>query len=217
MAGLSLREPGSWLSDDVLGGERLDLSGVLSSLLDKGVALRGGVTLAVADIDLVYLDLALLLTAIETAMKEPKRTPLLASAFGPPVLSRHPAPHGDALLEESRVGEPTRGAGRDQLPQGKGVSISEVAPGLPERIDADSTAAENGLARLVLTLIELLRKVLEHQAIRRMDGGGLTEDEVEKLGLAMLRLHKRMEEMKEVFGLADEDLQVDLGPLGRLR
>ena len=97
------------------------------------------------------------------------------------------------------------------------MALSELAPDLPERIDADSTAAENGLARLVLTLIELLRKVLEHQAIRRMDGGGLTEAEVERLGLAMLRLHKRMEEMKEVFGLADEDLQVDLGPLGRLR
>ena len=205
------------MSDDILGSERLDLSDVLSSLLDKGVALRGGVTLAVADIDLVYLDLALLLTAIETAMKEPKRTPLLASAFGPPSLSPPPAPHGDALLEQPAGRERHAPSREDQPSEEKGVSISDVAPGLPERIDADSTAAENGLARLVLTLIELLRKVLEHQAIRRMDGGGLSEAEVEKLGLAMLRLHTRMEEMKEVFGLADEDLQVDLGPLGRLR
>ena len=205
------------MSDDILGSERLDLSDVLSSLLDKGVALRGGVTLAVADIDLVYLDLALLLTAIETAMKQPKRTPLLASAFGPPVLSPPPPPHGDPLAEQPPLGGRQSADAPEQAPRGKGVSMSEVAPGLPERIDADSTAAENGLARLVLTLIELLRKVLEHQAIRRMDGGGLTEAEVEKLGLAMLRLHKRMEEMKEVFGLADEDLQVDLGPLGRLR
>ena len=205
------------MSDEILGSGRLDLSDVLSSLLDKGVALRGGVTLAVADIDLVYLDLALLLTAIETAMKEPKRTPLLASAFGPPILSPPPAPHGDALLEQPPLGGRHAAAAPEQPAQAKGVSISDVAPGLPERIDADATAAENGLARLVLTLIELLRKVLEHQAIRRMDGGGLTEAEVEKLGLAMLRLHKRMEEMKEVFGLADEDLQVDLGPLGRLR
>lgn len=205
------------MSDDILGSERLDLSDVLSSLLDKGVALRGGVTLAVADIDLVYLDLALLLTAIETAMKEPKRTSLLASAFGPPILSPPPAPHGDALLDQPSAPQPVGGSPRGQSPRDQGVAISDLAPGLPERIDADSTAADNGLARLVLTLIELLRKVLEHQAIRRMDGGGLTDAEVEKLGLAMLRLHQRMEEMKEVFGLADEDLQVDLGPLGRLR
>lgn len=206
------------MSDEILDGQRLDLSDVLSSLLDKGVALRGGVTLAVADIDLVYLDLALLLTAVETALREPKRTPaLLAGAFGPPVLE--PAAR---RKEEQRAGATT--ADRDVSPSGAearerggGVDIAELAPGLPERIDADANAAENGLARLVLTLIELLRKVLEHQAIRRMDGGGLTEEEVEKLGLAMLRLHKRMEDMKEVFGLADEDLQVDLGPLGRLR
>lgn len=201
------------MNDDLLGGQRLDLSDVLSSLLDKGVALRGGVTLAVADIDLVYLDLALLLTAIESAFGEPRRTSLLAGAFGPPDFSRaRPPRSGSVEAPTSVAGDVHQGSDT-----GKGLSISELAPGLPERIDADSTAAENGLARLVLTLIELLRKVLEHQAIRRMDGGGLTEAEVERLGLAMLRLHKRMEDMKEVFGLADEDLQVDLGPLGHLR
>jgi len=203
------------VSDDVLDGQRLDLSDVLSSLLDKGVALRGGVTLAVADIDLVYLDLALLLTAIETATKDPKRTSLLAGAFGPPDMTPARRPREALAAEPSTPAHPP--VAPVATDEGKGVSISELAPGLPERINADSTAAENGLARLVLTLIELLRKVLEHQAIRRMDGGGLTEAEVERLGLAMLRLHTRMEEMKEVFGLADEDLQVDLGPLGHLR
>lgn len=204
------------MSDDILGSERLDLSDVLSSLLDKGVALRGGVTLAVADIDLIYLDLALLLTAIESVTREPKRSGLLASALGPPALS--PA---DRARAPERVVPPADAVaaaeGGPVPPRKEGVALSELAPDLPDRIDADSTAAENGLARLVLTLIELLRKVLEHQAIRRMDGGGLTEAEVERLGLAMLRLHQRMEEMKGVFGLADEDLQVDLGPLGRLR
>ena len=78
-------------------------------------------------------------------------------------------------------------------------------------------AMRHCLARLVLTLIEVLRKVLEHQAIRRMEGGHLTADEVERLGVALLRLNDRMQEMKGVFGLKDEDLQIDLGPLGRLR
>lgn len=205
------------MSDDILGGERLDLSDVLSNLLDKGVALRGGVTLAVADIDLVYLDLALLLTAVESAIREPKRMPLLATAFGRPDLAPTRRSRDQAPAIQSGPAAEIASAARNTEAGGEGVSIAELAPGLPERINADSNAAENGLARLVLTLIELLRKVLEHQAIRRMDGGGLTEAEVEKLGLAMLRLHKRMEDMKEVFGLADEDLQVDLGPLGRLR
>jgi hypothetical protein len=92
-----------------------------------------------------------------------------------------------------------------------------VAQGLPARINADAAGPESGLARLVLTLIEVLRKVLEHQAVRRMEGGRLTDEEVERLGLALARLNDRMGELKRVFGLTEEDLQIDLGPLGRLR
>ena len=68
-----------------------------------------------------------------------------------------------------------------------------------------------------MTLIELLRKVLEHQAVRRMDGGTLSAEEIERLGLALLRLNDRMQELKATFGLSDEDLEIDLGPLGRLK
>lgn len=97
------------------------------------------------------------------------------------------------------------------------AQLAAVAHALPERIDADPDRVEQGLARLVLTVIELVRKVLEHQAVRRMDGGGLTAEEIERLGLALLKLDERMQQLKEVFGLSDEDLQIDLGPLGRLR
>jgi hypothetical protein len=62
-------------------------------------------------------------------------------------------------------------------------------------------------------LIELLRKVLEHQAVRRMEGGTLSDEEVERLGLALLKLHDRMDELKTTFGLTDDDLAIDLGPL----
>jgi hypothetical protein len=96
------------------------------------------------------------------------------------------------------------------------AALEALARALPERINADPEKVEQGLARLVLTLIELLRRVLEHQAIRRMDGGSLSEDEVERLGLALLRLSERMDELKATFGLTDEDLNIDLGPLGRL-
>lgn len=95
--------------------------------------------------------------------------------------------------------------------------LRHVAQALPERINADPEQVENGLARLVLTLIELLRNVLEHQAVRRMEGGTLSEDEVERLGLALLKLNERMQELKATFHLTDEDLNIDLGPLGRLR
>jgi hypothetical protein len=104
------------------------------------------------------------------------------------------------------------GAG-DELPA---AALEALARALPERINADPDKVEQGLARLVLTLIELLRKVLEHQAIRRMDGGSLTDEEVERLGLALLKLSERMNDLKETFDLSDEDLNVDLGPLGRL-
>jgi len=97
------------------------------------------------------------------------------------------------------------------------AALHLLARNLPDRINADPEKVEQGLARLVLTVIELLRNVLEHQAIRRMDGGTLTDAEVERLGLGLLKLSQRMDELKTVFGLTDEDLNIDLGPLGRLR
>jgi gas vesicle protein GvpK len=96
------------------------------------------------------------------------------------------------------------------------TELRALARTLPDRIDADPAHPENGLARLALTVIELLRKVLEHQAVRRMDGGTLTPEEVERLGLALLKLHDRMQELKTTFGLSDEDLEINLGPLGNL-
>jgi len=101
------------------------------------------------------------------------------------------------------------------LPQA--VALDALARALPDRINADPEHVENGLARLVLTVIELLREILEHQAIRRMDGGTLSDEQIERLGLALLKLSERMDELKATFGLTDEDLNIDLGPLGRLR
>lgn len=85
------------------------------------------------------------------------------------------------------------------------------------RADADPEDVQRGLASLVLTLVELLRELMERQALRRMESGTLTPEEEERLGAAFLALRERMEELKETFGLTDDDLQIDLGPLGRLR
>ena len=97
------------------------------------------------------------------------------------------------------------------------AALHAIARSLPERINADPEHVEQGLARLVLTVVELLREVLEHQAIRRMDGGTLSDEEIERVGMALLKLNHRMGELKATFGLTDEDLNIDLGPLGRLR
>jgi actin-like ATPase involved in cell morphogenesis len=97
------------------------------------------------------------------------------------------------------------------------VDLRAIANALPARIDATPEGVEQGLAKLVLTIIEVLRKVLEHQAVRRMDGGSLSDEEVERLGLALLSLDGRLRELKTVFGLSDEELEIDLGPLGRIR
>lgn len=75
---------------------------------------------------------------------------------------------------------------------------------------------KNGLAKLVLTLVELLRELLERQAIRRMESGSLSEDEVERLGMTFLQLSEQVEVLKRTFGFDGEDLNIDLGPLGKL-
>ena len=75
---------------------------------------------------------------------------------------------------------------------------------------------EQGLAKLVLTLIEFIRRLLEKQAVRRMEGGDLSPEQIEELGLALMRLEAKLQELKTQFGLADEDLNLDLGPIGRL-
>ncbi|ASK62116.1 gas vesicle protein K [Virgibacillus phasianinus] len=84
------------------------------------------------------------------------------------------------------------------------------------RINLDPESAENGLAELVMTVIELLRQIVERHAIRRVEGGTLSDQQVEDLGVALMDLEDKMEELKEIFGLDAEDLNIDLGPLGRL-
>ena len=87
----------------------------------------------------------------------------------------------------------------------------EFGNALSRRIDADPDSVAQGLAQLVLTIVELLRQLMERQALRRIDGGGLTEEQVERLGRTFRELDRRMEELREQFGLEPEDLNLDLG------
>ena len=86
------------------------------------------------------------------------------------------------------------------------------------RLDADDDpqAAERGLAALVLTVVELLRQLMERQALRRVEEGSVTDEQAERLGYTLMRLDERMTELLEQFGLEREQLNIDLGPLGTL-
>ena len=94
--------------------------------------------------------------------------------------------------------------------------LERVRGVLPERVNVDPEGVEQGLAKLVLTLVEFLRQLLERQAIRRMDGGTLTDDEIERVGLALMRLEAKVRELAEAFGLDPDDLNLGLGPIGKL-
>ena len=94
--------------------------------------------------------------------------------------------------------------------------LGSAESGLPRRINTDPENVEHGLAKLVLTLIELLRQLMERQAIRRIEAGSLTDDEIERLGQTFQRLEVRLKELREAFGLREEDMNLSLGPLGDL-
>jgi gas vesicle protein GvpK len=84
------------------------------------------------------------------------------------------------------------------------------------RIDADPEAVEKGLVTLMLTIVELLRQLMERQALRRVEQGSLSDDQIEKIGSALMALNDRMAELRDHFGLRPQDLNLDLGPLGPL-
>ncbi|WP_295389005.1 gas vesicle protein K [uncultured Thiodictyon sp.] len=84
------------------------------------------------------------------------------------------------------------------------------------RIDIDPQRVQQGLGQLVLTLVKLLHVLLERQAIRRMDGGDLSDEEIEQVGLTLMRQTEEIDRLRRLFDLEEEDLNLDLGPLGKL-
>jgi len=95
-------------------------------------------------------------------------------------------------------------------------SLPSINQALDRRINADPENLERGLAQLVLTIVELLRQLMERQAVRRMDDGSLSDDQIERLGQTFMKLAERMTQLREEFGLTEEDLNLNLGPLGNL-
>jgi hypothetical protein len=94
--------------------------------------------------------------------------------------------------------------------------LNATAGGTVQRMDCSPENLEQGLAKLVLGLVELLRRLLERQAIRRMEGGSLTGEQIEDMGKALMSLEQKVMELAAAFGLKPEDLNLELGPLGKL-
>jgi len=97
-----------------------------------------------------------------------------------------------------------------------GTMDERLTSSLTRRVNADPESVERGLAQLVLTIIELLRQLMERQALHRMEQGTLTDEEIERLGETFMKLDRRMRELTEHFGLEEGDLNLNLGPLGDL-
>jgi len=112
------------------------------------------------------------------------------------------------MQEDTHLESPSRSSGT-------GNDDTETASSA-SRIDCSPENIEQGLAKLVLGLIELIRQLLERQAIRRMQGGSLTDQQVEEMGAALMKLESKVHELADHFGLTPADLNLDLGPLGNL-
>jgi hypothetical protein len=98
----------------------------------------------------------------------------------------------------------------------RGFRPTARAGRLPHRIETDAESVQRDLVRLVLTIVELVRQLMERQALRRVDSGNLDAEQVEELGLALMKLEEAMAELRDRFGFSESDLNLDLGPLGPL-
>jgi hypothetical protein len=109
-------------------------------------------------------------------------------------------------VSSPNIGSPDVGSPDVGNPEDTHALLNAFGEALPKALDLDPDDPEHGLATLVLSVVELLRELLERQAIRRMEHGNLSDDEIERLGDAFYRLKHKVDELKEVFGVTDDDL-----------
>jgi hypothetical protein len=180
----------------------ISLCEALDRVLNTGVVALGEVTLSVADVDLIYLGLQLVVTSIES---------------GRPLA---PADAGPQLGPDSRGGP--RLAPEEERPASRPVLPPPGAPGENTGViagamaGAESNREKNGLGKLVLTLMKVLHELLQRQALRRIQGGALTPAQIERLGVTLMNQAREIDRLRNEFGLPEADLNLDLGPLGQL-
>jgi len=193
--------------------QRIALVDVVTGLLDKGTVIKGQATVSLAGVDLVHIALNLLVSSVETLRTSGE--PTSASPPGSPVPSRPsgapPAPGGVPAPSTALIAGHSPA---EQIPARRRGQLLLAEPALPS--DPPAETNDQGLAGLVLALVELIRQLLERQAVRRMEGGALTEDEVERMGRALMELNAKMRELFAIFGLNEADVNLDLGPLGQI-
>lgn len=170
--------------------KKVTLLDALDRVIDKGAYVDGEVVLRVADIDLVFIGLRLIVTSVSRA---------------------------ERLRGEGRMGTQAGSSAEDLVCIRKlEQQLRDIETSIPKIIDAGNPEkVEQGIAKLVLTLVKLISQLLEREAVRRVDTGVLSETEIQKLGLTFKVLEKKIQEMKTVFGIKEE-LNLDLGPLGSL-
>ncbi len=168
--------------------ERVTLIDALDKVLEKGAVLDGELVMRVADVDLIFIGLKLLITSVSKSEE-------LRSGQKIEAVSKEDREYLWALENE----------------------IKKAERNIPKIIDAaDPKSAEKGIAQLVLTLVKLIKDLMFREAKRRIQKGNLSEVEIQKLGLTFKALDKKIDEIRAIFGLEDEELNLDLGPLGNL-
>lgn len=171
--------------------DNVALVDALDKIIEKGAYVNGEIAIRIADIDLVYIGLKLFLTSVSKAEK------LSGKSFSNP----------DKQLTQEDI---------DYINKLKD-QIRKAEENIPEYIDvSDPEKSEQGLAELILTLVELIRRLMEKEAFRRVKSGNLSRPEVKKLGLSLKAVQKKIKEVQAIFGIEDEELNIDLGPLGNL-
>ncbi len=171
--------------------DNVTLVDALDKVLEKGAVINGDIMIRVADVDLVFLGLRLMLTSVSKAEE------ISGKSFSNP--DKEFTPEDIEYIERLQR------------------EIRKAEENIPKIIDLCSPKkTEQGLAKLVLTLVELIRKLMEKEAFRRVKRGTLSPAEIQKLGLSLKAVQKKIKEIQAIFGIEDEDLNLDLGPLGNL-
>ncbi|MCF7879037.1 MAG: gas vesicle protein K [Candidatus Omnitrophica bacterium] len=163
----------------------------LDKVLEKGAVINGDLVVRVADVDLVYIGLRVFLSSVSKAEEVSGKS--FSNSKGE--LTPEDAEYIKKLQRQ----------------------IKKAEENIPKLLDMDNPKkAEQGLAKLVLTLVELIRKLMEKEAFRRVKKGSLSKTEVQKLGLSLKAVKKKIKEIQAAFGIEDKELNLDLGPLGNL-
>ena len=179
------------LTTTVNRNENVTLVAALDKVIEKGVVINGDLVIRVADVDLIFLGLRLILTSISKAEK------VSGKNFSNP--DKEFTPEDIEYIQKLQR------------------EIKRAEENIPKLIDlGNPKKTEQGLAKLVLTLVELIRKLMEKEAYRRVKKGSLSSAEIQKLGLSLKAVKKKIQEIQAIFGIEDQELNLDLGPLGNL-